>query len=72
MNNENTFEENLNKLEEIVNDLEKGNIPLDDAIDKFNEAMKLVKECDDKLKSAHESIAKIVDENKNLIDFNQE
>ena len=43
---EKTFEENLENLEKIVKDLESGNIPLDDAIEKFTEAMKLAKLCD--------------------------
>ena len=31
-----SFEESLEKLEEIVNKLESGDIPLDEAIDEFN------------------------------------
>ena len=31
MNNEKTFEQQLQELEQIVNNLEKGNVPLDDA-----------------------------------------
>ena len=72
-NNENiSFEESLEKLEEIVLKLENGDVPLDDAIEEFNKAMHLVKICDDKLKSAEESIAKIVKENGEIIDFNVE
>lgn len=69
---EKTFEENLNSLEEIVKNLESGNIPLDDAINKFNEAMKIAKECNDKLKSAEENINKILKENGKLEDFSIE
>lgn len=70
MMKEMTFEESLEKLEEIVNRLENGDVPLDDAIDEFNEAMKLVKTCNDKLNAAEESIAKIVRENGEIADFN--
>ena len=38
-----SFEENLEKLEEIVKKLENGDVPLDDAIKEFNEAMVLAK-----------------------------
>ena len=69
---EKSFEENLNSLEEIVKNLESGNIPLDDAINKFNEAMKIEKECNDKLKSAEENINKILKENGKLEDFSIE
>ena len=51
-NKEKSFENNLEKLEEIVKKLESGEVPLDDAINEFNEAMKLAKLCDDKLKKA--------------------
>lgn len=64
-----SFEENLENLEEIVKNLESGDIPLDEAIDKFNEAMNLVKICDERLKTAEASIAKIVDDNGKLKDF---
>ncbi|MEE1117106.1 exodeoxyribonuclease VII small subunit [Methanosphaera sp.] len=65
-----SFEESLEQLEEIVNKLEKGDVPLDDAIDEFNNAMQLVKICNEKLNKAEESIAKIVEDNGDLIDFN--
>ena len=66
---EKTFEENLEELEKIVNNLENGDIPLDDAIEEFNKAVKLIKICDDKLKNAEESIAKIVNENDEIKEF---
>ena len=65
-----SFEESLEKLEEIVNKLETGNVALDDAIDEFNTAILLVKQCNEKLNNAEESIAKIVKDNDNLIEFN--
>ncbi|MBQ6218296.1 MAG: exodeoxyribonuclease VII small subunit [Methanosphaera sp.] len=65
-----TFEESLEQLEEIVEKLEKGDVPLDDAINEFNNAMQLVKVCNEKLTKAEDSIAKIVEENGDLVDFN--
>ena len=69
--NENNFrfEEKLDELEKIVNNLETGQVPLDDAIEEFKRAMELVKECDEKLNSVQESIAKIVNENKEVVEF---
>jgi len=55
-----SFEENLEELELIVKELESGNVNLDDAINKYSEAMKLVKICEDKIKSAEELVTKIV------------
>lgn len=67
-----SFEDNLTKLEEIVKNLESGNIPLDEAIEKFNEAMKLAKVCDEKLKSAEEKVNSILNKEGKLEDFNIE
>ena len=64
-----SFEESLKKLEEIVNKLESGDVPLDDAIDEFEKAMKLVKLCENKLTTAEESIAKIVQDNGEIENF---
>ncbi len=64
-----TFEENLEKLEVIVKNLESGNIPLDDAIENFNEAMKLAKLCDDKLKNAEEKVNSILNKDGKLEEF---
>ena len=65
-----SFEESLEKLEEIVNKLETGDVPLDDAIDEFTKAMDLVKVCNAKLSNAEEAIAKIVQDNGEIENFN--
>lgn len=67
-----SFEESLLNLEEIVKKLEAGDVPLDDAIDEFNKAMKLAKSCDQKLKNAEEAITKLVKENGEVVDFQVE
>lgn len=67
-----SFEENLDKLETIVKKLESGEVPLDDAINEFNEAMKLAKKCDEKLKTAEDTITKIVNADGSISDFNIE
>ena len=67
-----TFEESLIKLETIVKDLESGSVALDDAINKFTEAMKISKECNEKLKNAEENVNKILKENGKLEDFKLE
>ena len=69
---EKTFEENLENLEKIVKELESGNIPLDDAIEKFTEAMKLAKLCDNKLKNAEEKLNSILNKDGKLEEFSIE
>lgn len=63
------FEENITKLENIVRELESGNVALDDALDKFNEAFKISKECDEKLKEVSESLNKVLNKDGNLEEF---
>mgnify|MGYP004683911341 FL=1 len=67
-----SFEESLEKLEVIVKKLESGEVPLDEAIDNFNDAMKLAKTCDEKLKNAEEAITKLVKDNGEVVDFKVE
>ena len=67
-----SFEESLEELEKIVKKLEVGDVPLDDAINEFNKAMKLSKICDDKLKKAEEAITKLVKDNGDTVDFQLE
>lgn len=64
-----SFEEKIKKLEVIVSELESGEVALDEAIDKYTEAMKLSKECSDKLTEVTEKVNKILLENGKLEDF---
>ena len=64
-----TFEEKIKLHEEIVKELETGEVPLDEAINKYTEAMKLAKECSDKLNKVTEKVNKIMLENGKLDDF---
>jgi exodeoxyribonuclease VII small subunit len=66
---EKTFEESLVELENIVKELESGNVDLDKAIEKYSEAMKLAKTASDKLNNATEKVNKILKENGELEDF---
>ena len=65
------FEEKLQNLEEIVKELEQGTVDLDDAINKYTEAMKIAKECSEKLDNATKAVNKILNENKELEDFKE-
>lgn len=66
------FEELMTDLEKIVKDLENGDIDLEASIEKYTEAMKLVKVCGDKLNQALESVNKIRTENGEFVDFKPE
>lgn len=50
------FEESMKKLEEIVIELEKGNLNLDESVNKFEEGMKISKQCNKMLEEAEKKI----------------
>lgn len=66
---EKTFEESLLELETIAKELETGNVGLDEAIEKYSNAMNLAKNCSDKLNKATEKVNKILKDNGELEEF---
>lgn len=50
------FEESMKQLEQIANELEKGDLSLEESVSKFEEGMKLSKECNEMLESAEKRI----------------
>ena len=63
------FEDLMKDLEKIVGELESGEVDLEASIEKYTEAMKLVKACGDKLNKAAASVNKIMAENGEFKDF---
>ncbi len=53
------FEKALEKLEKIVEDLEAGNIPLEEALKKYEEGVKLSRLCTEKLTQAETKIEQL-------------
>ena len=54
-----SFEDALRRLEAIVHELESGDLPLDQAIDKYAEGDRLRAQCEARLKDAQARIEKI-------------
>ena len=57
---EQKFADALKRLEEIVNNLEQGEVPLEETVKLFQEGISLAKLCKNKLQSAEKEIQKIV------------
>lgn len=51
-----SFEENIGDLEKIVSELENGDLNLDDSVSKFEEGIKISKECNKILEDAEKKI----------------
>ncbi len=61
-----TFEECLDRLEKIVGELEKGDVPLDRALELFDEGMKLSGSCRKELEEAEGKVEILLKRNGKL------
>ncbi|MGB5988083.1 MAG: exodeoxyribonuclease VII small subunit [Desulfobacterales bacterium] len=57
-----SFEDALEKLEEIVEQLESGELSLEEALKKFEEGIKLSRFCQRKLNDTEQKITTLLDE----------
>ena len=60
MNEDINFEDAMKQLENIANELEKGNLTLDESVKNFEEGMNLSKKCNDFLNSAEKKITMLI------------
>jgi len=51
-----SFEQALERIEEIVSDIEDGSVPLEESIDKYAEGIKLIEHCRTVLGDAEKKI----------------
>lgn len=63
MENKISFEKALLGLEDIVKKLEGGNLPLDESLDLYEEAIALVKTCNERLEKAEARVSILTDVN---------
>jgi len=70
MMSEKSFEQALVELEQLVKELENGDIELNEAVKKYNEGMKLSTYCHDLLANAEQVIVKMMKDDK-LTDFDE-
>ncbi|TBX43854.1 exodeoxyribonuclease VII small subunit [Lactiplantibacillus paraplantarum] len=66
-----TFEQNLSQLETIVNQLEQGDVPLEQALDQFQKGVALSKQLQATLEGAEKTLTKMMDENGDEVSFEQ-
>ena len=57
------FETSMARLDEIVSELEKNERPLDDSIQLFEEGLKLVRACNEKLNEFEAQVKDIMEKN---------
>ena len=54
------FEEKMKKLETIANELEKGDLSLEESVSKFEEGMKISKECNEIIQNTEKKITMLL------------
>lgn len=62
------FEKALNALEELVENLEEGDLPLEEYIDQIEKSTKLALDCQVALKSAHQRVNVLMEENNKILE----
>ncbi|KPN79689.1 Exodeoxyribonuclease 7 small subunit [Apilactobacillus kunkeei] len=67
-----SFEDNMNKLEQIVSELEQGDIPLERALSEFQKGVKLSGELQSTLKNAEKTLAKEMTDDDSEVAFEKE
>lgn len=74
MKEEKSFEEMIEELDNIANSLEKDDLTLDESVKKFEEGMKISKQCSDILDNAEKRIKILIDDGDEIKeeDFNAE
>ncbi|WP_413627261.1 exodeoxyribonuclease VII small subunit [Fructilactobacillus vespulae] len=67
-----TFEENMNRLEQIVNNLQSGDVPLEKALTEFQTGIQLSKEMQSTLENAEKTLTKMVDSSGEEVPFTRD
>ena len=67
-----SFEDSLRRLEEIVRQLEQGEIPLDESIKMYEEGLALSKACIDRLTQAELKVKRLVKDMDGSFQFSDE
>lgn len=67
-----SFEERIENLEKIVTELEKGDLNLDDSVAKFEEGIKISKECNKILEEAEKKITILLNQDGEMKEENFE
>jgi len=63
-----TFEQNMEELEKIVQELEKGDLNLDESMKKFEQGMQISKKCNQFLEEAEKRITVLIQDNDKMVE----
>lgn len=63
MENKDTIEQNFEKLEEILKEMQSENVTLDKSFELYNQGLKLVQDCNSKIDTIEKKIKVIEEDN---------
>ena len=68
------FEKTLDQLEELVEDMEHGDLSLEESLKAFEKGIKLTRDCQTALNQAEQKVQMLVEENNELttVDFDED
>ncbi len=59
-----TLEENFARIEAILSDLERSDISIEDAFNKYSEGVELLRKCDESIDKVEKKVLKLMDDGK--------
>jgi exodeoxyribonuclease VII small subunit len=62
------FEESLSELETLVEEMEQGNLSLEDSLSRFEKGISLTTECQQALQSAELKVRELVEKNGKILE----
>jgi len=62
------FEKAMSQLEELVEDMEQGDLPLEDALKHFEKGISLATDCQQALSKAEQKVTQLIEKNGELLE----
>lgn len=62
------FEDAMKRLEDIANELENGDLPLEKSVEKFEEGINLSKKCNEILENTEKKISILISDGNELVE----
>jgi len=62
------FEKAMSQLEQLVDDMEQGDLPLEDALKHFEKGISLASDCQQALTNAEQKVTQLIEKNGELLE----
>lgn len=65
------FQEAMDRLKKVTAELESGDLPLEQAMERYQEGLKLIEFCEQRLEEAELLVEEVVDDENSGVEFNR-